>query len=129
MSFSPMLCLSSFPAAHGEDYHLNSEIVGPITTDELEKEELELKAEEEYRMLEMNLELQMRIEYEAKQKRLAELNKAETSAGNVTEDVPSNGINFVTFDWTNYYQDQGVRSDEKSSEPEQQKHPKAPEDD
>ena len=129
MSFSPMLCLSSFPVAHGEDYHLNSEIVGPITTDELEKEELELKAEEEYRMLEMNLELQMRIEYEAKQKRLAELNKAETSAGNVTEDVPSNGINFVTFDWTNYYQDQGVRSDEKSSEPEQQKHPKAPEDD
>uniref|UniRef100_A0A2N9EWD4 C2H2-type domain-containing protein n=1 Tax=Fagus sylvatica TaxID=28930 RepID=A0A2N9EWD4_FAGSY len=102
---------------------------GPITTDELETEELELKAEEEYRMLEMNLELQMRIEYEAKQKRLAELNKAETSAGNVTEDVPSNGINFVTFDWTNYYQDQGVRSDEKSSEPEQQKHPKAPEDD
>ncbi|GMY34512.1 hypothetical protein FCV25MIE_29754 [Fagus crenata] len=120
---------TSFPVAHGEDYHLNSEIVGPITTDELEKEELELKAEEEYRMLEMNLELQMRIEYEAKQKRLAELNKAETSAGNVTEDVPSNGINFVTFDWTNYYQDQGVRSDEKSSEPEQQKHPKAPEDD
>ena len=129
MSFSPMLCLSSFPVAHGEDYHLNSEIVGPITTDELEKEELELKAEEEYRMLEMNMEFQKQIEYEAKQKRLAELNKAETSAGNVAEDVAFSGINFGSFDWADYHQDQGVRSNEKASEPEQQKHPKAPEDD
>ena len=122
-----MLCLSSFPVAHGKDYPLNPEIVGPVSNDELENEEWELKAEEEYRMLEMNLELQMRIEYEAKQKRLAELNKAETSAGNVTEDVPSNGINFGSFDWADYHQDQGVRSNEKASEPEQEKQPKAPE--
>ena len=127
-SFSPMLCLSSFPVAHGEDYPPNPEIVGLVTNDELEKEKWELKAEEEYRMLEMNLELQMQIEYEAKQKRLAELNKVETSAGNVAEDVPSKGINFGAFGWTDFDQDQGVRSDEKSSEPEQEKHPpKTPE--
>uniref|UniRef100_A0A2N9EWY8 C2H2-type domain-containing protein n=1 Tax=Fagus sylvatica TaxID=28930 RepID=A0A2N9EWY8_FAGSY len=119
---------TSFPVAHGEDYPPNPEIVGLVTNDELEKEEWELKAEEEYRMLEMNLELQMQIEYEAKQKRLAELNKVETSAGNVAEDVPSKGINFGTFGWTDFDQDQGVRSDEKSSEPEQEKHPpKTPE--
>jgi hypothetical protein len=99
-----MLCLSSFPVAHCKDYPLNPEIVGPVTNDELEKEEWELKAEEEYRMLEMNLELQMQIEYEAKQKRLAELNKAETSAGNMAEDVPFNGINFGTFDWIDFDQ-------------------------
>jgi hypothetical protein len=62
-----MLCLSSFPVAlaHGEDFPLNPEIVGPVTNDEVENEEWELKAEEEYRMLEMNLELQMQIEYES----------------------------------------------------------------
>ena len=60
-----MLSLSSFPVAHGKDYPLNPEIVGPVSNDELENEEWELKAEEEYRMLEMNLELQMQIEYES----------------------------------------------------------------
>ena len=62
-----MLCLSSFPVAlaHGEDFPLNPKIVGPVTNDEVENEEWELKAEEEYRMLEMNLELQMQIEYES----------------------------------------------------------------
>ncbi|GMY34506.1 hypothetical protein FCV25MIE_29748 [Fagus crenata] len=118
---------TSFPVVHGKDYPLNPEIVGPVTNDELENKEWELKAEEEYRMLEMNLEFQKQIENEAKQKRLAELNKAETSAGNVAEDVAFSGINFGSFDWTDYHQDQGVRSDEKASEPEQEKHPKAPE--
>uniref|UniRef100_A0A2N9EWE1 C2H2-type domain-containing protein n=1 Tax=Fagus sylvatica TaxID=28930 RepID=A0A2N9EWE1_FAGSY len=58
---------TSFPVAlaHGEDFPLNPEIVGPVTNDEVENEEWELKAEEEYRMLEMNLELQMQIEYES----------------------------------------------------------------
>ncbi|GMY34509.1 hypothetical protein FCV25MIE_29751 [Fagus crenata] len=118
---------TSFPVAHGKDYPLNPEIAGPVSNDELENDEWELKAEEEYRMLEMNLEFQKQIEYEAKQKRLAELNKAETSAGNVAEDVAFSGINFGSFDWADYHQDQGVRSDEKASEPEQEKHPKAPE--
>jgi hypothetical protein len=37
------------------------------------------------------------------------------------EIVPSKGINFGTSGWTDFDQDQGVRSDEKSSEPEKEK--------
>ncbi|XP_075665115.1 uncharacterized protein LOC142634730 [Castanea sativa] len=75
---------TSVPAAHGKDHALNPEIVGPVTTDELEQEERELtrKAEEECRveehrrMLARHLEYQRQIENEAKQKRLAEIDKA-----------------------------------------------------
>ena len=104
-----MLCLSSFPVAHGEDYPLNPEIVGPVTNDELENKEWELKAEEEYRMLEMNLEFQKQIENEAKQKRLAELNKAGSSAGNM-EKMSLRRINFDDFHWKYFYQAQGVKN-------------------
>nr|XP_023915579.1 uncharacterized protein LOC112027141 [Quercus suber]POF06608.1 hypothetical protein CFP56_17338 [Quercus suber] len=75
---------TSVPAAHGKDHPLNPEVVGPVTTDELEQEERELtrKAEEECRveehrrMLARHLEYQRQIENEAKQKRLAEIDKA-----------------------------------------------------
>nr|XP_023903786.1 uncharacterized protein LOC112015599 [Quercus suber]POE46027.1 hypothetical protein CFP56_36035 [Quercus suber] len=94
------------PAAHGTDHPLNSEVVGSVTTDELEQEERELtrKAEEESRiekhqgMLARHLEYQRQIENEAKQKSLAEIDKAPTSTGNVAEDVPFNGVNFDMFD-------------------------------
>nr|XP_023906304.1 uncharacterized protein LOC112018027 [Quercus suber]POF18786.1 hypothetical protein CFP56_46560 [Quercus suber] len=75
---------TSVPAAHGKGHPLNPEVVGPVTTDELEQEERELtrKAEEECRveehrrMLARHLEYQRQIENEAKQKRLAEIDKA-----------------------------------------------------
>uniref|UniRef100_A0A7N2LLD6 C2H2-type domain-containing protein n=1 Tax=Quercus lobata TaxID=97700 RepID=A0A7N2LLD6_QUELO len=75
---------TSVPAAHGKDHPLNPEVVGPVTPDELEQEERELtsKAEEECRveehrrMLARHLEYQRQIENEAKQKRLAEIDKA-----------------------------------------------------
>ena len=83
--FSHVLCLSSSPAAHDGDDPTYPEIVGPVTTDELEQEERKLTPEEEkeQRMLEEHLEYQRQIENEAKQKRLAELNKAGSSAGNM----------------------------------------------
>ena len=79
-----MFCFSLVPAAHGTDHPLNSEVVGSVTTDELEQEERELtrKAEEEsrieehQRMLARHLEYQRQIENEAKQKHLAEIDKA-----------------------------------------------------
>ena len=79
-----MFCFSSVPAAHGKDHPLNPEVVGPVTTDELEQEERELtsKAEEECRveehrrMLARHLEYQRQIENESKQKCLAKPNKA-----------------------------------------------------
>nr|POF06610.1 hypothetical protein CFP56_17340 [Quercus suber] len=72
------------PAAHGRDHPLNSEVVGSVTTDELEQEERELtrtteeesRIEEHQRMLARHLEYQRQIENEAKQKRLAEIDKA-----------------------------------------------------
>ena len=79
-----MFCFSSVPAAHGKDHPLNPEVAGSVTPDELEQEERELarKAEEEsrieehQRMLARHLEYQRQIENEAKQKRLAEIDKA-----------------------------------------------------
>ncbi|KAL0010202.1 hypothetical protein SO802_005310 [Lithocarpus litseifolius] len=76
--------LSLVPAAHGTDHPLNSEVVGSVTTDELEQEERELtrkveeesRIEEHQRMLARHLEYQRQIENEAKQKRLAEIDKA-----------------------------------------------------
>ncbi|KAF3949981.1 hypothetical protein CMV_024210 [Castanea mollissima] len=75
----------SFPAAHDGDDCPNPEIVDPVTTDELEQQERKLTSEEEkeQRMLKEHLEYQRQIENEAKQKRLAELNKAGSSAGNM----------------------------------------------
>ncbi|KAL0010196.1 hypothetical protein SO802_005304 [Lithocarpus litseifolius] len=75
---------NSVPATHGKDHPLNPEVVGPVTTAELDQEERELtrKAEEEcrveehQRMLARHLEYQRQIENEAKQKRLAEIDKA-----------------------------------------------------
>ena len=79
-----MFCFSLVPAAYGTDHPLNSEVVGSVTTDELEQEERELtctaeeesRIEEHQRMLARNLEYQRQIENEAKQKRLAEIDKA-----------------------------------------------------
>ncbi|XP_030968561.1 uncharacterized protein LOC115989042 isoform X2 [Quercus lobata] len=75
----------SFPAAHGGDDRPNPEIVDPVTTDELEQQERKLtsEVEKEQRMLKEHLEYQRQIENEVKQKRLAELNKAGSSAGNM----------------------------------------------
>uniref|UniRef100_A0A7N2LMK6 C2H2-type domain-containing protein n=1 Tax=Quercus lobata TaxID=97700 RepID=A0A7N2LMK6_QUELO len=72
------------PAAHGTDHPLNSEVVGSVTTDELEQEEREItctaeeesRIEEHQRMLARHLEYQRQIENEAKQKRLAEIDEA-----------------------------------------------------
>ena len=79
------MCFSSFPDAHGGDDRPNPEIVDPVTTDELEKQERKITSEEEkeQRMLKEHLKYQRQIENEAKQKRLAELNKAGSSAGNM----------------------------------------------
>nr|POE85271.1 hypothetical protein CFP56_54625 [Quercus suber] len=75
----------SFPAAHDGNDPTNPEIVGPVTTDELEQEERKLtpETEKEQRMLEEHLDYQRQIENEAKQKRLSELYKAGSSAGNI----------------------------------------------
>nr|XP_023875962.1 uncharacterized protein LOC111988403 [Quercus suber]POE81764.1 hypothetical protein CFP56_19963 [Quercus suber] len=104
----------SFPAAHDGNDPTNPEIVGPVTTDELEQEERKLTPEEEkeQRMLEEHLEYQRQIENEAKQKRLAELNKAGSSAGNM-EKMSLRRINFDDFSWKYFYQAQGVKLDEK----------------
>ncbi|XP_030968563.1 uncharacterized protein LOC115989043 [Quercus lobata] len=104
----------SFHAAHDGDDPPNPEIVGPVTTDELEQEERTLTPEEEkeQRMLEEHLEYQKQIENEAKQKRLAELNKAGSSAGNM-EKMSLRRINFDDFHWKYFYQAQGVKLDER----------------
>ncbi|XP_030973246.1 uncharacterized protein LOC115993105 [Quercus lobata] len=104
----------SSPAAHDGNDPTYPEIVGPVTTDELEQEERKLTPEEEkeQRMLEEHLEYQRQIENEAKQKRLAELNKAGSSAGNM-EKMSLRRINFDDFKWKYYYQAQGVKLDEK----------------
>ena len=121
--FSHVLCLSSFPAAHDGNDPTNPEIVGPVTTDELEQEEWKLTPEEEkeQRMLEEHLEYQRQIENEAKQKRLAELNKAGNSAGNM-EKMSLRRINFDDFHWKYFYQAQGVKLDEKLCKLQQELH-------
>ena len=115
--FSHVLCLSSFPAAHDGNDPTNPEIVGPVATDELEQEEWKLTPEEEkeQRMLEEQ------IENEAKQKRLAELNKAGSSAGNM-EKMSLRRINFDDFHWKYFYQAQGVKLDEKLCKLQQELH-------
>ena len=105
---------SSFHAAHGGDDPPNPEIVGPVPIVELEQEgwKLTLEQEREQRMLEEHLEYQRQIENEAKQKHLAELNKAGSSARNM-EKMSLRRINFDDFHWKYFYQAQGVKSDEK----------------
>ena len=56
--FSPVLCFSSLPEAHGGDIPPNLEIVGPVAIDELEQDQ---------RMLDEYLEYQRQIENENKQ--------------------------------------------------------------
>ena len=121
--FSHVLCLSSFPAAHDGNDPTNPEIVGPVATDELEQEEWKLTPEEEkeQRMLEEHLEYQRQIENEAKQKRLAELNKAGSSAGNM-EKMSLRRINFDDFHWKYFYQAQSVKLDEKLCKLQQELH-------
>ena len=111
---SPVLCFSFFTAAQGRDDLPNPEIVGPVPIVELEQEEwkLTLEQEREQRMLEAHLQYQRQIENDAKQKHLAELNKAGSSAGNM-EKMCLRLINFDDFNWKYFYQAQGVKSDKK----------------
>ena len=108
------MCFSSFPAEHGGDNPPNPEIFGPVITDELGQDKLKLTPEEEkeQRMLEEHLEDQRQVENEAKQERLAELNKAGSSAGNM-EKKCHRRINFDDFKWKYFCQAQGVKLDEK----------------
>ncbi|KAF3969019.1 hypothetical protein CMV_007146 [Castanea mollissima] len=103
-----------FTAAQGRDDPPNPEIVGLVPIVELEQEEwkLALEQEREQRMLEEHLQYQRQIENDAKQKHLAELNKAGSSAGNM-EKMCLRRINFDEFNWKYFYQAQGVKSDEK----------------
>ena len=111
---SPVLCFSFFTAAQGRDDPPNPEIVGPVPIVQLEQEgwKLTLEQEREQRMLEEHLEDQRQVENEAKQERLAELNKAGSSAGNM-EKKCLRRINFDDFNWKYFYQAQGVKLDEK----------------
>nr|POE82329.1 hypothetical protein CFP56_50300 [Quercus suber] len=68
------------------------------------------------------------IDFYQETKRLAELTGANFLR-NEAEDVPFSGYNFGTVNWIDFYRAQHVRWDEESSEPEQQKGPKAPESD
>ncbi|XP_075665146.1 uncharacterized protein LOC142634765 [Castanea sativa] len=104
----------SFPAEHSRDNPPNPEIVGPVITDELgqDKPKLTPEEEKEQRMLEEHLKYQRQIENEAKQERLAELNKAGSSAGN-TGKKGLRRINFDDFNWKYFYQAQGVKLGEK----------------
>ncbi|XP_030969186.1 uncharacterized protein LOC115989568 [Quercus lobata] len=104
----------SFPAEHGGDNPPNPEIFGPVITDELGQDKPKLMPEEEkeQRTLEEHLEDQRHVENEAKQERLAELNKAGSSAGNM-EKKCLRRINFDDFNWKYFYQAQGVKLDEK----------------
>ncbi|XP_050285764.1 uncharacterized protein LOC126725239 [Quercus robur] len=103
-----------FTGAQGRDDPPNPEIVGPVPIVELEQEgwKLTLEQEREQRMLEEHLQYQRQIENGAKQKHLAELNKAGSSAGNM-EKMCLRRINFDDFNWKYFYQAQGVKSDEK----------------
>ncbi|XP_030969803.1 uncharacterized protein LOC115990080 [Quercus lobata] len=103
-----------FTAAQGRDDPPNPEIVGPVPIVQLEQEgwKLTLEQEREQRMLEEHLQYQRQIENDAKQKHLAELNKAGSSAGNM-EKMCLRRINFDDFNWKYFYQAQGVKSDEK----------------
>uniref|UniRef100_A0A7N2LLK0 DUF629 domain-containing protein n=1 Tax=Quercus lobata TaxID=97700 RepID=A0A7N2LLK0_QUELO len=103
-----------FTAAQGRDDPPNPEIVGPVPIVELEQEGWKLTPEQEreQRMLEEHLQYQRQIENGAKQKHLAGLNKAGSSAGNM-EKMCLRRINFDDFNWKYFYQAQGVKSDEK----------------
>ncbi|XP_075665125.1 uncharacterized protein LOC142634743 [Castanea sativa] len=68
------------------------------------------------------------IDFYQETKRLAELTGAKILR-NEAEDVPFSGYYFGTVNWIDFYRAQHVRCDEESSEPEQQKGPKAPESD
>ena len=65
------------------------------------------------------------IDFYQETKRLAELTGTNFLRSEA-EDVPFSGYNFGTVNWIDFYRAQHVRWDEESSEPEQQKGPKAP---
>ncbi|XP_030968705.1 uncharacterized protein LOC115989183 [Quercus lobata] len=98
----------SLPAEHGGDNPPNPEIVGPVITDELGQEKQKLRPEEEKEPL----EYQRQIENKAEQKRLAELNKAGSSEGNM-EQTSLRHISFDNFNWKYFHQAQGAKSEEK----------------
>ena len=114
-----------FSSWHDGNDPTNPEIVGPVTTDELEQEERKLTPEEEkeQRMLEEHLEYQRQIENEAKQKRLAELNKAG-AVREIWKKCPLdastlmtlNGSIFIKLRVSNWMRNEGNL---KSSTPEQ----------
>lgn len=85
---SPVLCCSYFSAGHGGN-DPNLEIGVPVSTDELKQREEELRLEADVRMLDEVIEFQRKIENEAKQNRLAELNKSTCETSEAGEDVGS----------------------------------------